>query len=159
MNRPKRRKHKDNPYTLIYTLNERYVVVFKDSKNVFHEVEVTEEVYNAFNDFEMRDLSELNEYDNHIEHSKLYEETLYKRMEVKMESIDDYVIKKSTYEELMRAIKILPEVQQRRIKKYYFDEKNEYEIAKEENTSHQAIHKSLRLAKIKLKDFLEKIYK
>ena len=76
-----------------------------------------------------------------------------------MESIDDYVIKKSTYQELMRAIKILPEVQQRRIKKYYFDEKNEYEIAKEENTSHQAIHKSLRLAKIKLKDFLEKIYK
>lgn len=159
MNRPKRRKHKDNPYTLVYTINEKYIVVFKDGKNISHEVEVTEEVYNSFNDFELRDLSELNEYDNHIEHSKIYEETLYRRTIRKQESIDDYIIKKVIYEELRSAIKTLPEVQQRRIKKYYFDEKNEYQIALEENTSHQAVHKSLVLAKIKLKSILEKVYK
>ena len=116
MNRPKRRKHKDNPYTLIYTLNERYVVVFKDSKNVFHEVEVTEEVYNAFNDFELRDLPELNEYDNHIEHSKLYEETLYKRTNLIYGSVEDDFIKKSRYEDLMKAINELPKTIKRRIK-------------------------------------------
>ena len=159
MDRPKRIKHRDNPYTLIYTINERYIVSFKDGKNVLQEVEVSQEIYEAFNYFELRDLSELNEYDNHIEHSEIFEETLNKRSTVKQESIDDSVIRKLTYEELMEAIKTLPEVQQRRIKKYYFNEQNEYEIALEEHTSHQAINKSLRLAKQKLKAILEKIYK
>ena len=110
MDRPKRRKHRDNPYTLIYTINERYIVSFKDGKNVLQEVEVSQEIYEAFNYFELRDLSELNEYDNHIEHSEIFEETLNKRSTVKQESIDDSVIRKLTYEELMEAIKTLPEV-------------------------------------------------
>ena len=101
----------------------------------------------------------MNEYDNHIEHSKIYEETLYRRSINKQESIDDYITRKVTYNKLMNAIKTLPEVQQRRIKKYYFDEKKEYQIALEENASHQAVHKSLVSAKIKLKNILEKFYK
>ena len=155
VNRPKRRKHKDNPYTLAYTINERYVVVFKDGKNVSHEVEVTEEVYNAFNDFELRDLSELNEYDNHIEHSIIYEETLHRRTIIQQESIDDYIIKKATYEELINAIKTLPEIQQRRIKKYYFDEKNELQIAREENVSQKNVSKSLAVARENLGKILK----
>ena len=53
------------------------------------------------------------------------------------------------------AIKKLPEVQQRRIKKYYFEEKKEYEIAEEEGTTQQAINKSLRQARQKLKEILK----
>ena len=53
------------------------------------------------------------------------------------------------------AIKQLPEVQQRRIKKYCFEEKKEYEIAEEEGTTQQAINKSLRQARQKLKEILK----
>ena len=38
----------------------------------------------------------------------------------------------------------------------YFDDKNEYQIAKEENTTQQAVNKSLNLARIKLKEILKK---
>ena len=159
VNKPKRRRKRDNPYNLIYTINKKYIVSFIDSKGLLREVEINEELYNLFDEFELRDLSELNEYDNHIEHSDIIcEETLYKRANYKNESLEDYIMKKFTCEELMKAIKTLPEVQQRRIKKYYFEEKNEYQIALEENASHQAIHKSLVSAKIKLKNILEKFY-
>ena len=40
--------------------------------------------------------------------------------------------------------------------KYYFYDKNEYEIAKEEGTTHQAVNKSLKQAKEKLKEILKK---
>lgn len=59
-------------------------------------------------------------------------------------------------ENLSRAIAQLSSVQKRRIVKYYFDDKNEYEIAREENTTQQAINKSLKKAREKLKDFLKK---
>ena len=45
------------------------------NKNNINLVEVSVQVYEAFDKFELRDLSELNEYDNHIEHSEIYEET------------------------------------------------------------------------------------
>ena len=50
----------------------------------------------------------------------------------------------------------MPEVQKRRIKKYYFADKNEYEIAREEKTTQQAVNKSLRNAIQKLKEILKK---
>ena len=68
MNKPKRRRKRDNPYNLIYTINKKYIVSFIDSKGLLREVEINEELYNLFDEFELRDLSELNEYDNHIEH-------------------------------------------------------------------------------------------
>ena len=157
MVRPKRRKYRDNPYTLFYDDNNHiYFVIFKNARGIINKVGVPFDVYNAFNLFELQDLSELNEYDNHIEHSNLYEETLYKRMNYTEELVDDYVIRKSTYEDLIDAINKLPEIQKRRIKKYYFDEKNEYDIAKEEDTSHQAVHQSLSIAIRNLKEILKK---
>lgn len=156
VNRPKRRKHKDNPYTLERVKNDRYVVSFKDGTGALRIVEVSEEVYKSMDRFELDDLSELNEYDNHIEHSEVYEESLYKRTMDKPMELEDYIIQKSSFEDLKNAINLLPEVQKRRIKKYYFDDKNVYQIAKEENTSHQAISKSLNNAILKLKEILKK---
>ena len=83
---------------------------------------------------------------------------MYKRINHKEELVDDYVIRKSTYEDLIIAINKLPEIQRRRIKKYYFGEKNEYEIAKEENASHQAVHQSLSIAIKNLKELLKKYF-
>ena len=40
----------------------------------------------------------------------------------------------------MEAITRLPDVQKRRIKKYYFEGKTEKQIAEEENTTQQSVH-------------------
>ena len=142
--RPKRRKYKDNPYTLNYIESKNiYVVSFKDVKGHSQNVEVNKEVYQAFDRFELDDLSEMNEYDNHIEHSEIFENTLEVRAKDKPMSLEDSIIQKSTFEELKRAIDMLPEVQKRRIKKYYFDDKTLEEIAKEEKCSKVAIKYSI----------------
>ena len=43
--RPKRRKHRDNPYTLSY-LDEKniYIISFKDGRGIIQKVEVSEEI-------------------------------------------------------------------------------------------------------------------
>lgn len=156
MRRPKRRKYKDNPYTLFFDENNQiYFIIFKDIKGIINKVSVPFDVYSAFNLFELQDLSELNEYDNHIEHNEVYEESLYRRSIKKDESIDDQIIRKSTYEDLIIAINTLPEIQKRRIKKYYFDEMTEEEIAKEENTTNQSVHIILKRAIKNLKKILK----
>lgn len=78
MDRPKRRKSKDNPYTLISN-NNHYFVIFSDVNNKKNIVEVSEQVFYTFDKFELEDKKELNEYDRHIEHSEIYDETLYSR--------------------------------------------------------------------------------
>lgn len=153
-NRPKRRKHKDNPYELSI-IDSKYIVKFKDNKKEIHYVEVNTQIYEIFDKFELRDLSELNEYDNHIEHSELYDETLERRIIHKQELIEDVIIKKVTFEKLHNAIQQLSEIEKRRIKMYYFEDKTLEEIAKIENTSHQAISKSLQNSIKKLKNLLK----
>ena len=152
---PKRRKYRDNPYTL-KTIDNHYYILFRDGLNIPRTIEVEKRIFDLFNQFELDDIHELNEYDRHIEHKELTEESMYNRGVATSESIDDLIIRKSTYEELMSAINLLSNTQKRRIKMYYFDEMNEYEIAKFENTSQPAIHKSIVQAKDKLKEILKK---
>ena len=65
-NRPKRRKFKDNPYTIIeIEISNKYFVTFKDGNGIFNKVEVSKDIYELFNYYELRDLSQMNEYDNH----------------------------------------------------------------------------------------------
>ena len=138
-NRPKRRKSNDNPYTL-QIINNTYVVIFKDSKFNEQVVEVSKEIFNQFDKFELEDLKELNEYDRHLEHSKIFDNNLYTRAINQPLSLEDEFIKKTSFEELKEAINKLPEIQKRRIKKYYFEDKTEQEIATEEKATHQSVH-------------------
>lgn len=64
VNKPKRKKSKDNPYTLL-VINNKYYVEFKDVKNILNTVEVTEEQFEAFNEFELEDKSQMNKYERH----------------------------------------------------------------------------------------------
>lgn len=154
---PVRNKSKDNPYTLGYDKEKNvYTVEFSDNKNIIHKVEISNIIYNAFDKFELEDISQMHEYERHIEHLDLDENSIYKRSNSISTTIEEEIINKSSFEELKMAIKQLPEVQQRRIKKYYFEEKKEYEIAEEEGTTQQAINKSLRQARQKLKEILKK---
>lgn len=153
-NRPKRRKHKDNPYEL-NIIDSKYIVKFKDNKKETHYVEVNTQIYEIFDKFELRDLSELNEYDNHIEHSELYDETLERRIIHKQELIEDVIIRKVTFEKLHDAIQQLSEIEKRRIKMYYFEDLTLQEIASIEGCSVKNVYKSIELAKEKLKNILK----
>ena len=156
-NRPKRRKSKDNPYTLIYNeIKNTYSVMFKDGENNTHLVEIKKEIFDAMDRFELDDLSEMNEYDNHIEHSEVKEITLNKRMLYKQNEIDDIIQAKFESRELKRAISCLSDVQKRRIKLYYFEDKTIEEIAKLERTSHQAVSETIRAGIKNIRKMLKK---
>lgn len=155
--RPKRRKHKDNPYTLEFVEEKNsYRVSFKDVKGKFRRVEVNKEIYQAFDRFELDDLSELNEFDNHIEHSEVYENNLNERAMDKPLGVDEIVETMIINEELKKAINQLSEVQKRRIKMYYFEDMTLEDIARVEKTSHQAISKSIIKALAELRKILKK---
>lgn len=155
--RPKRRKYRDNPYTLNHIEEKNiYIVSFKDVRGKLQKIEVSEEIYKTFDRFELDDLSEMNEYDNHIEHSEIYENSLELRVKDKPIGLEDEIIKKSEFAELKKAIEMLPEVQKRRIKKYYFEDKTEQQIADEENATHQSVHIILERAIKNLKKILKK---
>ena len=49
----------------------------------------------------------------------------------------------------------MPEVQKRRIKKYYFEDKTEQQIAEDENATQQSVHIILERALENLKKYLK----
>ena len=155
-NGPKRRKSSDNPYEIV-SIEKLYIVRFKDSNNIYQEVEVSEEVYKAFDKFELQDISQMHKFERHIEHLDLDENQLHSRIFESTKSIEDEVEDKVISELLLSAIDKLSDIQRRRILKYYFYDMNEVEIANEEGTTQQSVHISLERAKEKLKDILKKL--
>ena len=156
MKGPKRRKFKDNPYTLLYEDNtNKYYLLFKDAYNVINKIEVTHAIYDVFNCSELHDLKEMNEFDNHIEHLELSEESISLRSVNKPNSIDDEVIRKSSYDDLMNAINKLTDIQKRRVKKYYFHEITQQEIADDEGVNIRAVQYTLNEVLKKLKEILK----
>ena len=77
-NRPKRRKSKDNPYTIFEEQGKLYVT-FKDGQGIKQKIEVNNDIFNFFDDSELHDVRELNEFDRHIEHSEIFENNLESR--------------------------------------------------------------------------------
>lgn len=145
--RPKRRKMRDNPYVLLYD-NEKnlYRISFKDSNGIIQNVNVNKEVYDQFDKFELEDLSWLNEYDNHIEHSEIYDNNLYHRSVNKSETLEFIIEKNFELKEILDIINKLPVIQKRRLKKYYFENKTYEKIAKEEKCTKRAIKFSIDIA-------------
>lgn len=151
---PKRRKSKDNPYVMNIIDNNTYIIVFKANSKE-EKVQVSKDVYDAFNQFELEDIRQLHEYERHIEHSEQTDINLYKRATIQNSSLEELVDNNILQEKLKLAIDKLSEIQKRRLIKYYFEGKNEYEIAKEEGTTQQAINKSLKQSIEKLKEILK----
>lgn len=154
--RPKRRKDKYNPYTL-YTKAGRYYISFVDVNNNFQEIEVSQEVFESFNKFELEDISQMNEYDRHYEHSEIYENTLHRRNVSDVQSLEEYFDNAQDAENLHMAVNKLPEVQKRRLNKYYFEEKTFEEISREEGCTYQCVQRSVYRAVAKIKNILEKL--
>lgn len=153
-NHPKRRKDKYNPYT-ICEKNGRYYLSFNDGQAVRHEMEIQKELFDILNQFELDDLSVLNEWDRHIEHFEQTEQSLNRRAYYKAESVEDAVMQNIEYEQLHRAISELPEIQRRRLLLYYFQGLTYEQIAEMEGCTKRAIKFSVDIAIEKLKKFLK----
>ena len=148
-----RNKDKYNPYTLdIDEKTNTYIVEFKDTKNIIHRVEVSEKVYEAFDRFELKDISQIHKIKKYIERNEVYEETLFHKSINVSISVEDEVEYKLLSEDLKSAINKLNDIQKRRIQKYFFENKTYEEIASEENCSKVAVKYSIDIA-------LEKISK
>lgn len=142
--KPKRRKSKDNPYLLDFNeQKEIYTVSFKDNKNIIHKVEVSGKIFNSFDKFELEDISQMHEYERHIEHSEIYEETLNNRMLDKPISLEEKIDKQLLIEKLREALETLSVVQKRRIKMYFFEDMNLREIAEKEGCSIMSVKESI----------------
>ena len=153
---PIRNKSKDNPYTLGFDEEKNiYTVEFKDNKNILHKVEISEKVYEAFDRFELEDISQIHKFRSHIEHTEVYEETLNTKMLYKPISIEEEVENKVLLDDLKKAINCLTEVQKRRLKLYYFEDKTLKEIAELEHCSIASAKESIDSAINKLKKILK----
>lgn len=154
--RPKRRKDKYNPYTLS-TESGKYYILFIDVNNHIQKVELSKKLFDSFNKFELEDISQMNEYDRHYEHSEVYEKTLNKKNVAVSQSLEEHFEDVLVMENLHMAITKLPEVQKRRLKKYYFEEKTFDEIALEEGCTYQSIQRSVYRAVAKIKSIIENL--
>lgn len=154
--RPKRRKDKYNPYTLS-TESGKYYILFIDVNNHIQKVELSKKLFDSFNKFELEDISQMNEYDRHYEHSEVYEKTLNKKNVAVSQSLEEHFEDVLVMENLHMAITKLPEVQKRRLKKYYFEEKTFDEISLEEGCTYQSIQRSVYRAVAKIKSILENL--
>ena len=160
VNRPKRRKDKDNPYNLDFKENN-YVVSFKTVKNEYKEVKVSEEVFKAFDKFELEDISQLHKVDKHIDmrvidNTEYMDIILFNNAVNDEISIEEQIENKILQEELKKAILELSEVQKRRVIKYYFENKTLQKIAKEEGCSIASVKESLDSSINKLRKKLKK---
>lgn len=153
-NHPKRRKDKYNPYTLTEKEGKQFLS-FRDGQGVLRELQITKELFEVLNRFELDDISVLNEWDRHYEHSELTEISLYNRTAMLPESVEEAVFQNLRYEALHKAIKQLPETQRRRLVLYYFAGLTYAQIAEKEGCTFQAVGKSITAAEKRLKKILE----
>ena len=154
-NHPKRKRDKYNPYR-IYEKDGRTFITFEDGQAVYHKFEISKELYEAFNAFELEDVKYLNVLSRHIEHSEVWENTLNMRALKQPESVEEIVLRKFQNEQLHRAISKLPKKQKRRLILHYFNQLTYVEIAERERCSVRAVEYSVRGAIINLKKFFEK---
>ena len=156
---PKRRKRKDNPYTIFSvgkdTESPRYFVEFFDQFNILQQEEVTKEVYDFFDREELHDISQMNEEDRHYEQSELMEETLIRRVCTEQISLEEQVIKNERQEVLWHTLSQLTKVQRRRLIMYFLWDKTCEEIALEEGCAKQCVSRSIYGSLRKIKKFLK----
>jgi len=156
--RPKRRKDKDNPYEIITvginTANPHYYLSFMDGGRVKRCVEIDKALFDAFDRFELDDISFMHKAEKHYEKSEQTEASLNRRAMWPQPSVEETVSQQMEAEALHRAIAQLPEKQRRRLVLYYFGEFTYQQIAEMEGCSHQAISKSVAAAEKILKKLL-----
>ena len=157
-NHPKRRKDKDNPYTIYRTENGQYVS-FKDGQGGLHNLKIDKPLYLLFDRFELEDKSYLNSFDRYIEHSELTESSLNERAASKSEPVENIVYCRICNERLYHAVAALPEKQRRRLVMYYFYDLTYEQIAELEKCSAHSVFVAIKRAEDKIKTFFNNFQK
>lgn len=152
-NHPNRKKDKLNPYTLSIE-NNSYYISFTDGQGIFHKIQISMELYAAFNSFELDDISHMNVASRHLTEADMSEESLSHQIADLSEPVEDHVYRRIMCQELHKAIAQLPEIQRRRLLLYYFGGYTYEQIAQMERCKHPAIIKSISAAKKKIKKYL-----
>lgn len=150
--RPKRRKDKDNPYT-IYSIGKntdhpRYFVEFDDGEEIHQCVELTEKQFRDFDNNEPDDVSYMNECDRHLVKTNLSDTAIHQRSAEPTDPLQEIIEAAEENKRLHKAILTLSPVQQRRVLMYYFQDMTYEEIADVEHRSPQAVLKRVILDEI-----------
>ena len=139
---PKRKKDKQNPYTLSIENGKEYIS-FHDTEGTYRKIEVTHVLFSQFNDFELEDISYLNTVSRHYEFSELTEQAINERAFLPQESIEDAVFRKLQYAQLYTAIQTLPDKQRERLILYYFRNYTYAQIAEMEGCTVMPVRRSI----------------
>lgn len=150
---PNRKKDKLNPYTLSVE-NNTYYISFTDGQGFFHKQEIDQDLYSAFDRFELDDISQINEASRHLSEMGMSEESLCHLIADPSEPMEDRVYRRIMYQKLHKAIDQLPDIQRRRVILYYFEGYTYEQIAQMEGCSKRAVKFSVDIALKKLKDYL-----
>ncbi|MDE6282334.1 MAG: sigma-70 family RNA polymerase sigma factor [Oscillospiraceae bacterium] len=157
--RPKRRKDKDKPYEIfttgIGTAQPHYFLTFVDSTGAEQCMEIDQALFDAFDRFELDDISFMNEMDRHYEQSEQTEASLNRRAAQSQESVEDTVFQRVEIETLRQAIAKLPEKQRSRLVLYYFGGFTYEQIAEMEGCTISPIKRSIDAAIEELKNILK----
>ncbi len=152
---PNRKKDKLNPYTLSIE-NGTYYIAFTDGQRVFHKMEISKELYAAFDSFELEDISHMNVVSRHLTEADMGDEPLSHRIADPSEPVEDHVYRRIMYQDLHKAIAQLPATQRRRLLLYYFGEYTYEQIAQMEGCKYPAIIKSVAAAENNIKKYFSK---
>ena len=139
---PKRKKDKQNPYTLSIENGKEYIS-FHDTEGTYRKIEVTHVLFSQFNDFELEDISYLNTVSRHYEFSELTEQAINERAFLPQEPIEDAVFRKLQYAQLYTAIQKLPDKQRERLILYYFRNYTYAQIAEMEGCTVMPVKRSI----------------
>ena len=154
--RPKRRRDEESPYEIysagINTAHPRFYLFFKGCDGIKCWMEIDRTLFDAFNEFELDDLSFFNEVDRHYEQSEVTETTLNRRAATPQEPVEETVFQRVEVDKLHWAIAKLPEKQRHRLVLYYFGEFTYEQIAEMEGCTKRAVKFSVDIALKNLKE-------
>lgn len=147
VNKPKRRKYKDNPY-VIERINGINFISFKDGNDQLQIVEVNQNIYDVFDESELMDISQMHKDEKHldfriIDNTDKMDNFLYQNSYRDVKSVDDCVLENINNDNLKEAIKFLTETQKRRIKLHFFEDKSFSDIARIENCDESSVRESI----------------
>ena len=157
---PKRRKSPDNPYTIfsvgIDTPHARFFVEFVDGNGEFRQIEVAEEIYDLFDEFELNDIAQMHKTERHLEFLEKTEVALNQQVTLLRDSLDDQVLKEIELKRLRKGLQLLPEQQRRRVQMYFFQDMSLEDIADSEGCSWQVVQRSIYRAISNLRKYFSK---
>ena len=150
---------KDKSYELILEKTEieiHYYIIYIVEGRRSTKIEISEAVYQEYKNSELRQKSQENIFDRHIEHLDLTEVQLQKRAIHEETDLENKVIDKLRNKLLFEVIANLPDTQRIRFLLYYEMDYTYDQIAKKEGCSKMAVKYSIDAARKKI---IEKIKK